>query len=108
MLKLENITAGYSGTTVLRGLDLVVPDASVVALLGPNGAGKTTLLRVASGLLHPSAGRLLVDGDDVTGSTPHELVARGICHVPEGRGVFPSLTVRDNLVVQSPNGEEAE
>jgi branched-chain amino acid transport system ATP-binding protein len=108
MLELDNITAGYAGTTVLRGVDLVVPDASVVALLGPNGAGKTTLLRVASGLLHPSAGTLVLDGEDVTGRTPHELVARQICLVPEGRGVFPSLTVRDNLIVQSPKGEEAE
>jgi branched-chain amino acid transport system ATP-binding protein len=108
MLKLENITAGYTGTTVLRGVSLVVPDASVVALLGPNGAGKTTLLRVASGLLRPTHGQLIVDGEDVTGRTPHELVARHICHVPEGRGVFPSLTVRDNLILQSAKGEEDE
>src|SRR4051812_48939400 len=97
MLRLENVTAGYAGTTVLRNVDLAVPDGSVVALLGPNGAGKTTLLRVASGLLHPTSGRVLLDGVDVTQDPPHELVAHHICHVPEGRGVFPSLTVRDNL-----------
>jgi branched-chain amino acid transport system ATP-binding protein len=108
MLKLDKVTAGYAGTTVLRGISLAVPDASVVALLGPNGAGKTTLLRVASGLLHPSAGQLVLDGEDVTGCMPHELVERHICHVPEGRGVFPSLTVRDNLILQSPAGEEGE
>jgi branched-chain amino acid transport system ATP-binding protein len=106
-LKLENITAGYAGTTVLRGVSLVVPDASVVALLGPNGAGKTTLLRVASGLLRPTSGSLVVDGEDITRRAPHELVERGICHVPEGRGIFPSLTVRDNLILQSVKGEEA-
>jgi branched-chain amino acid transport system ATP-binding protein len=108
MLQLEGIHAGYGGTTVLRGVDLIVPDGSVVALLGANGAGKTTLLRVASGLLHPTAGRLLIDGEEVTRRSPHELVRAGICHVPEGRGIFPSLSVRDNLVLQSTRGEERD
>jgi branched-chain amino acid transport system ATP-binding protein len=106
VLELKGVTAGYSGTTVLRGVDLVVPDQSVVALLGANGAGKTTLLRVASGLLKPTGGTLLLDGEDVTGRPPNELVARGICHVPEGRGIFPSLTVKDNLTLQSESGDE--
>jgi len=105
---LEDVHAGYGGTAVLRGIDLIVPDSSVVALLGANGAGKTTLLRVASGLLHARSGRLLLDGEDVSRLSPHELVARGICHVPEGRGVFPSLTVRDNLMLQSPAGREQQ
>jgi branched-chain amino acid transport system ATP-binding protein len=87
---------------VLRDVDLVVPDGSVVALLGPNGAGKTTLLRVASGLLRPAAGQLLFDGVDVTGEPAYHLAERGICHVPEGRGVFPALTVADNLRMQAP------
>ena len=108
MFTLENVVAGYAGTTVLRGVDLVVPDASVVALLGANGAGKTTLLRVASGLLKTTSGSLSLDGVDVTGESPHELVAKGICHVPEGRGVFSSLTVRDNLVLQSAKGDEED
>lgn len=108
MLELTGVDAGYRGTTVLRGVDLAVPPHSVVALLGANGAGKTTLLRVASGLLAPSSGRLVLDGGDVTGLPPHRLVERGVCHVPEGRGVFPSLTVRDNLLLQSPVGQEAE
>jgi branched-chain amino acid transport system ATP-binding protein len=107
MLALQGVTAGYGGTTVLRSVDLVVPAGTVVALLGPNGAGKTTLLRVASGLLRPTAGRLLLDGRDVTGHAPHQLSAAGVCHVPEGRGVFPNLTVRDNLEMQaSPGGGE--
>jgi branched-chain amino acid transport system ATP-binding protein len=108
MLSLEGVSAGYSGTPVLRSVDLVVPDGSVVALLGANGAGKTTLLRVASGLLKPTSGRLVLDGADVTQAAPHELVRRGVCHVPEGRGVFPSLTVQENLDLQSPKGKEKE
>jgi branched-chain amino acid transport system ATP-binding protein len=108
MLVLQGVTAGYGGTTVLRDVDLTVPDSSVVALLGPNGAGKTTLLRVASGLLAPWKGRLLIDGEDVTGRPPHELAGRGVCHVPEGRGVFPPLTVAQNLELFSPPGQERE
>ena len=108
MLELRGIVAGYGGTTVLRGVDLIVPDGAVVALLGANGAGKTTLLRVASGLLHPTEGELVLDGADVTRSSPHQLVRRGICHVPEGRGVFSSLTVQENLILQSARGEESE
>lgn len=107
MLTLDRITAGYGQATVLRDVSLVVPDGAVVALLGPNGAGKTTLLRVASGLLQPSAGRIVVDGTDVTGQRPHALRALGICHVPEGRGIFPALTVRENLRLFCPPGTEA-
>jgi branched-chain amino acid transport system ATP-binding protein len=85
-----------------------VPDASVVALIGPNGAGKTTLLRVASGLLKPSAGQLILDGVDLTGKPPEKLASRGICHVPEGRGVFPALTVADNVRLQAPPGVDTK
>jgi branched-chain amino acid transport system ATP-binding protein len=108
MLELRNVHAGYSGTAVLRGIDLKVPASSVVALLGPNGAGKTTLLRVASGLLRPSGGQLLIDGKAVTGLSPHRLAAKGVCHVPEGRGIFPSLTVRENLLLQSVGRKDGE
>ena len=101
MLELRGITAGYGSHTVLRDVDLVVPDNSVVALLGPNGAGKTTLLRVASGLLRPSAGHILVDGEDATGWPPHRLAGAGVCHVPEGRGIFRALSVRDNIRLQT-------
>jgi len=107
MLELHHVTAGYGNHTVLRDVNLVVPDHAVVALLGPNGAGKTTLLRVASGLLRPSAGRLLVDGVDVTGWPPHRLAKSGIAHVPEGRGTFSGLTVRDNLRLQAPPSVDA-
>jgi branched-chain amino acid transport system ATP-binding protein len=108
MLTLRGVDAGYAGTPVLRHVDLVVPDGSVVALLGANGAGKTTLLRVASGLLRPTAGSVLVDGVDLTGGPPHQLVAAGVCHVPEGRGVFRSLTVRENLALYADPSREAE
>ena len=101
MLELRNITAGYGPHTVLRDVNLVVPDNAVVALLGPNGAGKTTLLRVASGLLRPSAGQVLVDGVDATGWAPHRLSGAGVCHVPEGRGIFRALSVRDNIRLQA-------
>jgi branched-chain amino acid transport system ATP-binding protein len=101
MLELRGVTAGYGTHTVLRDVDLVVPDHSVVALLGPNGAGKTTLLRVASGLLSPSAGHVLVDGQDATGWPPHRLAGAGVCHVPEGRGIFRALSVRDNIRLQT-------
>jgi branched-chain amino acid transport system ATP-binding protein len=102
MFELTDITAGYDTGLVLSGVDLVVPDSCVVALLGPNGAGKTTLLRVASGLLAPASGRMTLDGEDVTGLAPNKLAKRGICHVPEGRGVFPGLSVADNLRMQAP------
>ncbi|HXN61903.1 MAG TPA: ABC transporter ATP-binding protein [Acidimicrobiales bacterium] len=102
MLELRQVCAGYGSGKVLERVDLVVPDGAVVALLGPNGAGKTTLLKVASGLLRPSSGHVVFDGADVTAATPYELARLGICHVPEGRGVFPTLSVADNLRLQAP------
>lgn len=107
MLELRGVEAGYGGSTILRGVDLVVPEQSIVALLGSNGAGKTTLLRVASGLLKPTTGRLKLRGSDVTGASAFALAAAGVCHVPEGRGIFSSLTVRENLQLQSPPRQEA-
>ena len=108
MFELSRITAGYGSTTVLRDVTLTVPAGAVVALLGPNGAGKTTLLRVASGLLRPSSGHILLDGVPQTGLAVDRLARAGVCHVPEGRGVFPSLTVRENLRLQAPPGAEAD
>jgi branched-chain amino acid transport system ATP-binding protein len=105
-LELRRISASYDGHTVLRDVDLVVPDGSVVALLGANGAGKTTLLRVASGLLRPDAGQLLLDGRDVTGWPADRIARSGVCHVPEGRGVFGALSVHDNLRLQARPGTD--
>ncbi|MDA8045047.1 MAG: ABC transporter ATP-binding protein [Actinomycetota bacterium] len=101
MLGLQDVTAGYGDTIVLRNVDFRVAAGEVVALLGPNGAGKTTLLRTATGLVRPRAGRIEVDGQDVTGRAAHEFARRGVCHLPEGRGIFPSLSVRDNLLIQA-------
>jgi branched-chain amino acid transport system ATP-binding protein len=106
MLELRNIAAGYDTGLVLRDINLTVPDASVVALLGANGAGKTTLLKVASGQLRPSSGSVLLDGRDMTGQRPDRLARRGVCHVPEGRGIFPSLSVADNIRLQAPPGTD--
>lgn len=107
MLELRDVSAGYGDHAVLRGVNLVVPDDAVVALLGPNGAGKTTLLRVATGLLRPTAGSVHLDGIEVTRWAPHRLAARGVCLVPEGRGIFRTLTVGDNLRLQAPGGDQA-
>jgi branched-chain amino acid transport system ATP-binding protein len=96
-LELQGVRAGYGATTILRDVDVIAPAGHVTALLGSNGAGKTTLLRTASGLLRPSRGRVVLDGEDVTRLPPHALARRGLCHIPEGRAVFPSLTVRENL-----------
>lgn len=107
MLELRGIEAGYGEHTVLRDVSLTVQAGTVVAVLGPNGAGKTTLLRVASGLLRPSAGTVLLEGGDVTRARPYARARRGLCHIPEGRGIYPSLTVRENLVLHARKGEEA-
>ena len=107
MFEARGIHAGYGSQRVLADVTLTVPDGAVVALLGANGAGKTTLLRVASGVLRPTAGQLLLDDEDVTAAAPHELVRRGVCHVPEGRGVFAGLTCRENLELQCLSGDTA-
>ena len=101
LLELRGIRAAYDGINVLHGVDLAVPEATVVAVLGPNGAGKTTMLRVAAGLHPASAGDVLVAGHRVNGCRPDELARRGLCLIPEGRGIFPNLTVRENLWMMS-------
>lgn len=96
-LELHGVRAAYERVEVLRGVDITLPPGQVFALLGPNGAGKSTTLRVASGRLRPTAGRVVVDGADVTGKAPEKISRLGVCSVPEGRGIFPSLTVEENL-----------
>ena len=108
VFELRDVWAGYGETTVLRGVDITVPRSSVVAVLGPNGAGKSTLLRAASGLIRIRRGELLVDGVDLTGGSPSELVKRGLCHIPDPRGIFRSLTVEENLTLQAPRGKGKE
>jgi branched-chain amino acid transport system ATP-binding protein len=97
VLEMRNVHAAYERIDVLFGIDLEVPEASVVALLGPNGAGKSTALRVAAGLHPPTSGDVLIAGRRVNGVRPEDLARRGLCLIPEGRGIFPNLTVRENL-----------
>ncbi len=107
-LEIRGLQTGYERTTILRDVSITVPASQVTALLGPNGAGKTTLLRAVSGFLPAQKGSITLFGDDVTQLSAHRRFSRGLCHIPEGRGVFRSLTVRDNLVMQSKRKSEAE
>jgi branched-chain amino acid transport system ATP-binding protein len=97
VLELRGVRAVYGKVEVLHGVDLALPGGEVLAVLGPNGAGKSTMLRVAAGLHAPSGGDVFVAGRKVTGVRPEQLVRRGLCTIPEGRGIFPNLTVRENL-----------
>ncbi|MER6957095.1 MULTISPECIES: ABC transporter ATP-binding protein [unclassified Streptomyces] len=108
LLELAGVRAAYDDITVLHGVDLAVAAGQVVALLGPNGAGKTTVLKVASGVHPPSGGRLLFGGRDATGIRPGDLARAGVCLIPEGRGVFPNLTVRENLLMMTFTGRDRE
>ncbi|MEU4434593.1 ABC transporter ATP-binding protein [Nocardia rhamnosiphila] len=104
LLELRDIRAAYGAITVLHGVDLSVRAGEVVALLGPNGAGKTTTLSVAAGV-HPVAdGELRLGGRVVNGVDPRDLARAGVCLIPEGRGIFPNLTVRDNLLMMTFTG----
>ena len=104
ILELIGVRAAYGRIEVLHGVDLVVPRGCVVALLGPNGAGKSTLLKVISGQLEPTDGHIHLSGVHVNGSSPEDLARAGLCTIPEGRGIFPNLTVRDNLRLVSYGG----
>ncbi|HEY8370312.1 MAG TPA: ABC transporter ATP-binding protein [Thermodesulfobacteriota bacterium] len=112
MLELRDVQAGYGPVTALRGVSLDVGRGEIVALLGANGAGKSTTLRVVSGLIHPSRGRIVFEGRDITRERPETIVRLGIAHVPEGRRIFPGLTVRENLrlgaTIRSNRAEIAE
>ncbi|WP_067482232.1 ABC transporter permease subunit [Actinomadura hibisca] len=106
VLRLEGVVAGYGDATVLCGVDLAVPAGSVVALLGANGVGKSTACAVAAGTLTPTAGRVLLDGQDVTGRPAHLRARDGLYLAPEGRGVFPALTVEENLTLWLPSAAD--
>jgi branched-chain amino acid transport system ATP-binding protein len=97
VLELRGVRAEYEGIEVVHGVDLDVPGGSVMAVLGPNGAGKSTMLRVVAGLHAASAGDVYMAGRRVTGARTDQLARRGACLIPEGRGVFPNLTVLENL-----------
>ena len=109
MLRLEGITAGYEGTRVLRDIGLEAKEGMATVLIGPNGAGKSTTLKVINGLLHPTGGRVVFQGEDITKIPAHERAARGIASCPEGRRLFPLLTAEGNLRLgaYSPRGRAA-
>ncbi len=97
LLTVEGIKVHYGAIQALKGVSLTVGKGEVVALIGANGAGKTSTLRAVSGMLKPSAGRIQFNGHDTTAMKAHQLVPRGMAHAPEGRGVFPNMSVQENL-----------
>jgi branched-chain amino acid transport system ATP-binding protein len=96
-IEMDNVHVAYGKIEVVHGVSLAIPQGAVCALLGPNGAGKSTLMKVLSGRLKPSAGRVAIDGESLGKVSSDELARRGVCAIPEGRGVFPNLTVTENL-----------
>jgi branched-chain amino acid transport system ATP-binding protein len=101
LLEVVGLCAGYGDVPVLRGIDLSIPAGSITALIGANGAGKTTLLRAISGIIPTEAGTIHYDGKDVAGMPPQDIVRGGLVQVPEGRRLFPDMTVHENLLVGS-------
>jgi urea transport system ATP-binding protein len=99
MLAVRDLTVGYGQSIILHGVTLDVPPATVVCLLGRNGVGKTTLLKAIMGLLRPRAGQVLLEQDDLTALQPYRRARAGVAYVPQGRGIFPQLTVRENLLM---------
>ena len=97
MLEIKNLKVNYGAITALHGISLLVRAGSIVTLIGSNGAGKTTALKTISGLLKPKSGEIFYNGKNIAGLPPHEIVARGLSHVPEGRMIFSNLTVLENL-----------
>jgi branched-chain amino acid transport system ATP-binding protein len=99
LLELEGVYAGYGGGDVLQGVDLSLEEGSVTCIVGPNGAGKSTVLRVVSGLLVPREGSVLFDGKPIGGTDPAAILGLGIVQVPQSQGLFPNLTVRENVLM---------
>jgi branched-chain amino acid transport system ATP-binding protein len=97
LLEVNSITGGYGKISAVRALSLQIAKGELVTLVGANGAGKTTTLRAISGLVKLTSGQILFKGQDITGASPRNIVARGIAHCPEGRRVFPYMTVQENL-----------
>jgi ABC-type branched-subunit amino acid transport system ATPase component len=98
-LALEGVIAGYGGGDVLQGVDIEMADGAIGCIVGPNGAGKSTVLRAVSGLLHPRAGRIHLQGTDITGKHPSEILGMGIAQVPQSNGLFANTTVRENVLM---------
>ena len=113
MLEVERLSAGYGEVQILRNVSLSVASGDMVTLVGSNGAGKSTLLNTICGILRPSAGRVVLDGKDITGWSSEAIVAEGVTQVPEGRRLFPQMTVRENLLIgayrrRDPRGVERD
>jgi branched-chain amino acid transport system ATP-binding protein len=99
ILMLDDVIAGYGKMTILHGTSFTVRRGTITTVIGPNGAGKSTVFKTVFGMLPARAGRIMFDGRDVTNFTPRELIARGICYVPQGRNIFPELSVLHNLEI---------
>ena len=99
LLCLENVHSYYGHIHALQGISINVEEGEIVTLIGSNGAGKSTTLRTISGLIHPRHGKITLKGQDISHMDPHQIVKAGVGHVPEGRGIFPKLTVRENLEI---------
>jgi branched-chain amino acid transport system ATP-binding protein len=99
VLTVEKLQVNYGAIAAIKGITFSVPSKSIVTLIGANGAGKTTTLRTISGLLRATGGSISLDGKEITNRPPHEIVRLGICQSPEGRMIFPQLTVRENLMM---------
>lgn len=106
LLDVSGLAVSYGATRALRGVDIVVPEGAVVGVLGPNGAGKSTLLRTIAGLVAPAAGKVAFDGERIDAMPAHEIASRGLCLIPEGRGILPSLSVAENLRVLLPGSSD--
>lgn len=101
MIKVENLNVKYGGIKAVRDVSFEVGEGKIIALIGNNGAGKTSTLKTISGLVKPEKGRIFFEGNEITGMKPHEIVKKGIVHIPEGRHIFPNLTVKENLIMSS-------
>ena len=99
LLQLRGVVGGYGGGDVLQGVDLEVERGSITCIVGPNGAGKSTVLRTLSGLLKPRLGRVLLEGEEITGARPADVLRHGIVQVPQSNGIFPQMTVRENVML---------
>ena len=111
LLRFEDVVAGYGRETILHGLSFAVPRGAITTVIGPNGAGKSTAFKAAFGMLPVRAGRVFFDGREVTNRAPRELIAAGMCYVPQGRNIFPELSVVHNLEfggVAAPRGTDLQ
>ncbi len=99
LLRIENLSVSYGGIRAVKGINLIVPEGEIVTLIGANGAGKSTILRTIAGLVKPESGKIYFKEADITGKAPNQIVEKGVTLVPEGRRVFPDLTVLENLKI---------